>query len=286
MNMKRILSAALVLAMLVGLVPGAGVTAKATGDETTATKTITQTNTTATMAVSLTVPEKSAVSYIDANGEEKQTGTDYNNVRATIVKWGTVDTETWWVVDEDVTIAERIAVNGTVNLILCDGATLTANKGITFASNEYSLTVYGQTKGTGALVAAGGSGQAGIGGGDHDDDVGSVGTVTINGGTVTATGGENAAGIGGGIETDGRGVTINGGTVTATGGNKGAGIGGGVGGAGGMVTIKGGTVTATGGSNAAGIGGGNEGSGGTVTIQRRHGHRDRRRRQCRGHWPR
>ena len=268
MNMKRILSAALVLAMLVGLVPGAGVTAKATGDETTATKTITQTNTTATMAVSLTVPEKSAVSYIDANGEEKQTGTDYNNVRATIVKWGTVDTETWWVVDEDVTIAERIAVNGTVNLILCDGATLTANKGITFASNEYSLTVYGQTKGTGALVAAGGSGQAGIGGGDHDDDVGSVGTVTINGGTVTATGGENAAGIGGGIETDGRVVTINGGTVTATGGNKGAGIGGGVGGAGGMVTIKGGTVTATGGGgNAAGIGRGKNGSGnGSLTI--------------------
>lgn len=265
MNMKRFLSILLVLAMTVGLVPGA---AFADGAENAETKTITQTNTTATMTISVTVPEKSAVSYIDANGEEKQTGTDYNNVRATIVNWGAVDTESWWVVDEDVTIAERIVVSGRVNLILCDGATLTANKGITFASNEYSLTVYGQTKGTGALVAAGGSGQAGIGGGSLYDDVGSVGTVTINGGTVTATGGENAAGIGGGIETDGKTVTINGGTVTATGGNKGAGIGGGSYCGGGTVNINGGTVTAkaTGEDPGTAIGAGYSGTGCTINV--------------------
>ena len=166
----------------------------------------------------------------------------------------------WYVVTDNVTISSRVTVTGDVCLILQDGYTLTVNGGINVAEGN-SLTIYGQTAGTGELVAQNpDNDNAGIGGNDE----GTGGTVTIHGGNVTATGGINGAGIGGG---DGRGepgapasggdggnVTIYGGTVTATGGTGGAGIGGGQQGAGGMITISGGTVTAT--SNyAAGIGG-------------------------------
>lgn len=48
--------------------------------------------------------------------------------------------------------------------------------------------------GKGELIATGGSGGAGIGGGDH----GEGSNITITSGTVTATGGDNGAGIGGG----------------------------------------------------------------------------------------
>ncbi len=47
---------------------------------------------------------------------------------------------------------------------------------------------------SGTVMAAGGEGGAGIGGGGY----GTCGTITINGGTVTATGGDYAAGIGSG----------------------------------------------------------------------------------------
>ena len=164
-----------------------------------------------------------------------------------------------------------IEVNGSANLILCDGATLTATgardqAGVRVAKG-HSLVIYGQAEGTGALVAKGTQGGSGIGGSVKQ----AGGTVTINGGTVTATGGHyGAAGIGGGWSktgADGGIVTINGGTVTATGGRWGAGIGGGKnGGAGSTMTINGGTVTATAGAWSAGIGGGYLGAGGTVTI--------------------
>ena len=263
MNMKKFLSILLVLAMTVGLVPGA---VFADGAETAETKTITQTNTTATMAVSLTVPEKEPVAYLDWDDTQKalveKTGDDacqtYNYVLSTDTAWGAG----WYVVSGNVTIASRIAVTGEVHLILCDGATLTASKGIT-VTGDNSLTIYGQQSGTGALIATGVSGGAGIGSSGYQGD---GGTVTINGGTVTATGGQSGAGIGGGPSGAGGIVTINGGTVTATGGSIAAGIGGGNNGAGGTVTINGGTVTATGGSKGAGIGGGINAAGGNVTI--------------------
>ena len=171
--------------------------------------------------------------------------------------------------DNEVVVSERIKIEGSVFLLLPDGKTLTASKGITVSSgNTLVIDKYGSTAtGTGTLIA-GGAGTtsqyaAGIGGGDYGDG----GTVTINGGTVTATGGHSGAGIGGGYSGAGGTVTIKGGTVTANGGAGGAGIGGGgSGGAGGNVTINSGSVTANGGGYAAGIGGGSLGAGGTVTI--------------------
>ena len=171
----------------------------------------------------------------------------------------------WYVVRDSVS-SGKITVRGLAHLILCDGATLTANGGEwepgVEVRGENALHIYGQAGGTGALVANGGYGGSGIGGGDGG---GAAGIVTIDGGTVTAHGGYNGAGIGGGNQDAGGTVTINGGIVTAS-GIYGAGIGGGYRGGGGTVTINGGTVTATGGYGGADIGGGYRSGGGAIVT--------------------
>ena len=160
-----------------------------------------------------------SVPYVDEHGDEMKAD-PATEVDTGIAAWS----EGWSVVDGDVSVPERITVTGSVNLILSDGCRLAAPKGI--AVNEgNSLTVYGQSKGTGALIAKGEDYQgAGIGG----DANRGCGPVTINGGNITATGGTYAAGIGSGNASGAGVVTINGGTVTATGGMRGAGIGNGL----------------------------------------------------------
>ena len=189
----------------------------------------------------------------------------------------------------------RVIVEGYVYLILCDGATLTAPITI---NNTSTLVVYGQSNGTGRLVASAyeysGSNDfeyyhtASIG----SDGKGNMGELVIHGGNITANASnlDMSAGIGGGGahiyhnegSCNGGTVTVYGGTVNAIGGECAAGIGAGSiydfrgeerynGGNGGTVKIYGGTVTATGGLNSAGIGGAydmgkNNGHGGTVKI--------------------
>ncbi|MBR3562140.1 MAG: InlB B-repeat-containing protein [Oscillospiraceae bacterium] len=195
-----------------------------------------------TASVEFTVREKEPVAYIDADGSTKQTGTDYTYVRESIKSWGDESAAKWYVVDKDVTIDERITVTGDVRLLLCDGATLTASKGITVTGANNSLTIYGQSGDAGALIANGAGNQAGIGGTQGV----AGGTVTINGGNITATSAYGGAGIGGGGDGGAGGnTTINGGIVNAQGGN-GAGIGGGYSGGTGTTIINGGTVTAVG----------------------------------------
>ena len=234
-----------------------------------------------------------SVSYVDGNGTSQTV--DATELESTTTSW---TDGSWYIVPEGgLTISGRIAVSGTVNLILRDGTELTASAGIT--TTGATLNIYAQSTGTGALTATGnnggdpnGGGSAGIGGNGVARTVsgGAGGTVNIYGGTVTATGGNGAqyAGGGAGIGCGGLGykssgvqggttVNIYGGTVTATGGNGtqyaggGAGIGGGgngryaSAGADGTVNIYGGTVTATGGTGGAGggvgagIGGGGNG---------------------------
>ena len=122
--------------------------------------------------------------------------------------------------------------NGFTHLILADGARLTANSSTENTVQSYYLYIYGQSEGTGQLVAFSES-NYGIGTGDHD--------LIINGGSVTATGGKKHTGIDCGI------ITINGGNVTAIGGENGHGI------DASNFTINGGNVTATGGENYHGI---------------------------------
>ncbi len=57
----------------------------------------------------------------------------------------------WYVVNSTVTISEPITVTGAVNLILADGCTLNAEKGIVVTTGN-SLTIYAQSGGTGTLV--------------------------------------------------------------------------------------------------------------------------------------
>lgn len=103
---------------------------------------------------------------------------------------------------------------------------------------------------------------------------GTVGNITIQGGTITATGGSNGAGIGtgkGATQTNGATITINGGTIIATGKTASSGIGNGNGGTVNSVTINGGTITAKGGwtNDGGNIGGYSDRSGNTfapVTI--------------------
>lgn len=164
---------------------------------------------------------------------------------------------------------------GDATIILKDGTTNSVKgfhenyPGIYVPSGK-TLTIQGETAGTGQLTASSNGKGAGIGGGYIID----CGNIEIKGGDVTSTGGGGAAGIGSGREGSCGDITISGGTVTAQGGYDGAGIGCGFGNAPngiskfGNITISGGTVTATGGSFGAGIGSGSYSDGvcGNITI--------------------
>lgn len=217
------------------------------------------------------------VSYLDASGNLQTCATATEVTAEYLAGKSYTLSAGWYVVQDTVTIGtaetpQRITVSGDVHLILADGCDFTVNGGIGVKEGN-SLTIYGQSAGTGTLTATGQEGNnygsAGIGGTGSNRG----GTITINGGTINATGGTSktygGAGIGGGGGYNGGDITINGGTVHATGGTtvySGAGIGGGGKGSGGTITIRGGDVTATGQGGGAGIGPGSSGSGGTVQI--------------------
>ena len=167
----------------------------------------------------------------------------------------------WYVVKDFAVFDGRVKVVGDVKLLICDGAVMVANSGITLSAGN-SLTVYGQKKGEGILYATTNTGAA-IGGASGAANCGSF---TVNGCAVEAHGGNNSAGIGGYVNGSGGSVTVNAGAVMAYGGNNGAGIGGGSGKGGGSVTVNAGVVQAFGGNNGAGIGCGKNGIGGSVTV--------------------
>ena len=222
-----------------------------------------------------------AVSYVDADGQTRSAA-DVQERGADSTEW-----TGWYMVTGEGTVESRITVNGEAHLILCDGAKLTALKGINVNSGNV-FAIYGQSGQSGQLISNGIDTVAGIGGtlkracgeitinGGKITATGRVGagigggscgggsTITINGGEITATS-STGAGIGGGSCGGGGTITINGGEITAT-SAKGAGIGGGKSGAGGVIMIRGGKVLATGGNEGAGIGGGKGGAGGTIVI--------------------
>ena len=79
------------------------------------------------------------VGYYDPQKKETETvqATPLTNETSS---WTNSDTEGWYVVDSQITISDRITVTGTVNLILADNGSLTAEKGIT-VNQENSLTI-------------------------------------------------------------------------------------------------------------------------------------------------
>lgn len=219
------------------------------------------------------------VLYADASGHA------YNCLEATEVtaddtEWTEELTGGWYVAAGDITIPNRVDVKGDVNLILADGCTLAATKGIG-AYNDNAITIWGSIKQTGTLNATGGGSGAGIGGSSLYESKVNAGTITINGGIIYAKGGSGCAGIGGGSWSNAYGATcgnagtivINGGTVTAEGqtsylrAKPAAAIGGAGDAQGGSITIAGGTVNAKGyGTAAAAIGGGSGGRVDTIFI--------------------
>ena len=211
-----------------------------------------------------------AISYIDANGNT-QTHTNCHKLSYLCYSGGTemgmpYNTD-WYVVDEDLTFDSRLFSQCNIHLILADGHTLTAHKGIDVsASLSKSLTIYGQSAQTGTIIVDNPNAYfAGIGGGidpdelTEDDPNGYFNSpITINGGIIDVKGGVYAAGIGASCQAPQHSlempITINGGSVTATGGNWAAGIGGGRHSSVYPININGGTVHATGGTGCVGIG--------------------------------
>ncbi len=194
------------------------------------------------------------VSYLDKNGVE-QTCSDYIAIKEAI---GELTDGNWYVVKSDVTVTvdSVLYVDGNVNLILCDGAKLTVNKGIT-CNNDGGFTIYAQSTGEnmGKLIATYSDEYAYGIGNSYGNRI-----ITINGGDIQATGsptdtyepdtgiynGDNpviinggkvtASGYDGGIEAES--VTINGGEVTVSSNSYGINVTNGV-------TINGGEVIAS-----------------------------------------
>ena len=152
-----------------------------------------------------------AISYIDADGST-QTCTNFSLIESSNsnVTYGTEGQECWFVVSGNVTIGDKLNLQGSSqHLILCDGATLTINSS-TYAvysrGGSSILTLYGQANGTGALNAA--TTNTGVAAIEVD------GSLIINGGLVNASGGFD------GINSKNA-TTINGGSVNASGSHSG-----------------------------------------------------------------
>ncbi|MBQ3343565.1 MAG: InlB B-repeat-containing protein, partial [Kiritimatiellae bacterium] len=188
------------------------------GDATNCTATVVHHGETFTDTVVLRPP----VTYIDADGVERQC------IRYTVLlydngwySYGEEGAENWYVVSSNVTSGLPFNFHDAhAHLILCDGATLTAsNPGGYFAiCADGSLTIYGQSGGTGAIFAS-----ADIHAIVADDNI------TLNGGIVEATTPDPDVydGIRAGIATinggvvrgsicGGCGVTVNGGVVESS----------------------------------------------------------------------
>lgn len=209
--------------------------------------------------------------YTAINGQVL-TGTLGSNVKISIADGATVTLDGITIngVNNDSYQWAGLNCLGDATIILKDGTTNTLKgfyrdyPGIHVPSGS-TLTIQGETAGTGSLTASSNGWGAGIGGGDGIN----CGNITITGGNITATGGDSAAGIGASGSCGN--ILIEGGTVTATGGTNAAGIGSGSSSSCGNVTITTGvtSVTAIKGYNAPysiGKGQGGGASCGTVTI--------------------
>ena len=243
---RKLTSVLLTLAMLLTLAPALGGTARAADN----------------------------VEYVDATGttQHKDGVTVVTSEMATL---GTADTETWYVVDDNLNRG-GFDVNGDVHLILTDGKTLSSGDVDLYPNS--SLTVYGQAGGSGklnitdpyddgigckqasydnrSLTVNGGS--VFVTGKSNETDYGydainTIETITVNGGSLTAIGGTSVAKTGGDGIYHATTITVNGGSLTAIGGggtddydgHRGDGYG--ILSSSGTINLNGGSLTATGG---------------------------------------
>lgn len=156
----------------------------------------------------------------DANSGKLMTATTPDDNASVVTSTTTGMDNGWYVAIGNVTISDRIWVNGDAHLVLCDGATLTASRGFEVPSG-CSLTIYSQSGNTGRLMAYTSDmyGSA-IG---HSGMWNDAGTITIHGGEINATSRGDASKTIGGQKSI---VTIYGGQVSASYDLNRAGIGG------------------------------------------------------------
>ena len=176
-------------------------------------------------AAEVTVTVNGGVSYIDADGTARNAvATSLSGSETTL---GTANETTWYVASSDISFDHEVLIYGDVRLILADGITMTMterdnNKGCISGYN-HNLTIYGQSEGTGTLIATNKNSLA-LG----------VNNLTINGGRITATSNYDAI-------IAGNNLTINGGVINAT-----SQVQNGIFSFGGNLTINGGLIISTG----------------------------------------
>jgi len=160
------------------------------------------------------------IPYIDEYGEE-QTCADYILITNDMTTLGSEGEETWYVVNDVVTINNGLEVKGDVHLILADNASLTVNPSMSaiydasYNGIDY-LTIYGQGNGNGKLNLTRGNGfdfhsSLTINGGEIDVDAGDDGFY-IEGGSLTINGGKVD------VKAQNDGIRINTGSLTINGG--------------------------------------------------------------------
>lgn len=168
--------------------------------------------------------------YIDADGNEKHAYNPIQIVEGTTSYGNSANTEAWYYVSGDVTISGTQGVkflDQQVNIILCDGATITSNateSGYCGIDVNGPLAIYAQTGGTGSIMATAK---------DHAGIISKT-SMNLNGGTVSGSSAQGSTGIGvnNGILTIRRGSVTGTGLTTGMRGSNG-------------LTILGGTVNAT-----------------------------------------
>ena len=211
------------------------------------------------------------VSYLNktvANGavQTEQKTVSAVCVNATAETWGS-DGESWYVLDDNITLSCRPQILGTVNLILMNGKTLTAPDGITLEAGNI-LNVYAQSDDVsemGEINAAGTNGNAAIGGrrgkdgGKENKQLPNIGekgydcgTLNWHGGKLTLTNDSDVC-IGGGRGGKAGAAYVRAGHDRLLDNSP---SGAGAGGNGGIVNIYGGAADLRG---SSGVGGGNGG---------------------------
>ena len=164
-----------------------------------------------TADITVSVTEIPIIAYIDADGNPQSHA-------CTPIVEGTTSyqtlgrTEGWYVVNSDVTISGTQGVkflDQQVNIILCDGTTLTSNATTTgydgIDANNGSLAIYGQSLGTGSIVATASDYSA----------ISSKTSINLNGGIISGITNSGYAAITNDISSGS--ITIRRGNVTATG---------------------------------------------------------------------
>ena len=153
--------------------------------------------------VTVTTQLMTPVSYIDADGNASQASCIAIVSKTMNQSYGETGKTNWYYVSGDVSTKELRFRDEVVNIILCDGATLSinvasGNKGLICENG--SVNIFAQSGGSGKYIFSGGA-----------TGIGSHRNVTINGGTITVSNANY------GLSASNGDVTIRGGIVNVSG---------------------------------------------------------------------